>query len=95
MGNRPAGSKWAYSVSMVAFALLTIYMTAAAVYLAVTAIIDAENTSDSADALVSNGTFVNIVISLAATYGVWLISSILFVSTMRISCELPLCSKAD
>lgn len=26
MGNRPAGSKWAYTISMVIFALLTIYM---------------------------------------------------------------------
>lgn len=77
MGNRPAGSKRAYIFSMVAFALLTLYMTAAAVVLAVTSIMNAESTND-AKGLVTDPVFINIVVALAATYGVWLITSLLF-----------------
>ena len=30
MGNRPAGSKWGYTLSMVVFAVVTLYMTVSA-----------------------------------------------------------------
>lgn len=83
MGNRPAGSKWAYIASMIAFAFLTVYMTAAAIYLAVHSVVKATNSGEGADELLTDSTFVNIVISLAATYGVWLIASVLFVSRKR------------
>ncbi|SNX81787.1 Chitin synthase 4 [Melanopsichium pennsylvanicum] len=79
MGNRPAGSKFGYTLAMVVFALLTAYMTAAAIYLAVDAILNATGANGAgAEALVSNRTFVNIVISLAATFGIWTIASIMF-----------------
>ncbi|CEH18035.1 glycosyltransferase family 2 protein [Ceraceosorus bombacis] len=78
MGNRPAGSKWGYTLSMVVFALITLYMTAAAVYLAVHSIINAERSADSSTALVTDPIFINIVVSLASTYGIWLIASVLF-----------------
>lgn len=77
MGNRPAGSRWAYTISMFMFAILTVYMTAAAVYLAVHSIMTSEQTGSVAN-LVTDTTFINIVVSLAATYGVWLLSSLLF-----------------
>lgn len=78
MGNRPAGSKWAYIASMIVFAFLTVYMTAAAVYLAVHSIMQSSNSPGGADELLTDSTFINIVVSLAATYGVWLLASILF-----------------
>ncbi|SPO21055.1 Chitin synthase 4 [Ustilago trichophora] len=79
MGNRPAGSKFGYTLAMVVFALLTLYMTGAAVYLAVDSILNATGANGGgAEALVSNRTFVNIVISLAATFGIWTIASIMF-----------------
>ncbi|GAC73696.1 chitin synthase/hyaluronan synthase [Moesziomyces antarcticus T-34] len=79
MGNRPAGSKFGYTLAMVVFALLTLYMTGAAIYLAVDSILNATGAGGGgAEALVSNRTFVNIVISLAATFGIWTIASIMF-----------------
>lgn len=77
MGNRPAGSKWAYVVSMSVFALLTVWMTGVAIFLAVHAISQNVSEGMSAAKLFTDKIFVNIVISLVATYGVWLISSIL------------------
>ncbi|KAN0063634.1 Chitin synthase 4 [Thecaphora frezii] len=79
MGNRPAGSKWGYTISMIVFAVLTLYMTAAALYLAIDSILDATGArGGGAQALVSDETFVNIVISLAATFGLYLVASVLF-----------------
>ncbi|EPQ26218.1 uncharacterized protein PFL1_06153 [Pseudozyma flocculosa PF-1] len=79
MGNRPAGSKWGYTISMIVFALLTLYMTAAALYLAVDSILNATGANGpGAESLVSDTTFVNIVISLAATFGLYLLASIMF-----------------
>lgn len=73
LGNRPAGARWAYALSMFAFALITVYMTAAAIYLAVRSIIDAEKQADSAAELLKSKVFVSIVISLCATLGTWLV----------------------
>ncbi|CCF54212.1 hypothetical protein NDA11_001232 [Ustilago hordei] len=79
MGNRPAGSKFGYTLAMVVFALLTLYMTGAAVYLAVDSITNATATGGGgAEALITNEIFVNIVISLAATFGVWMLASLMF-----------------
>lgn len=78
MGNRPAGTRWAYIVSMCIFALLTLYMTAAAVYLGVSSITKATSSGEGASELLTDRTFLNVIVSLAATYGVWLVSSILF-----------------
>ena len=80
LGNRPAGSKWGYISAMVMFAILTVYMTAAAIGLAVTSIIKAQESGDAAS-LIGNAVFRNIVVSIAATYGVWLVASLLYVST--------------
>lgn len=81
MGNRPAGSKWQFIISMTVFALLTLYMTAAAIYLAVASIITAENDANGAKELLTDPIFVNIVISIAATFGIWLLASLLYVSS--------------
>lgn len=78
MGNRPAGAKFGYTFSMIIFALLTAYMTICAVYLAISSIISTEQTTTGAAGLLTNYTFVAIVISVAATVGVYLIASILF-----------------
>lgn len=83
MGNRPAGSKWQFILSMIVFALMTLYMTAAAIYLAVSSIITAENDSDGAKELLTDPIFVNIVISIAATFGIWLLASLLYVSSVE------------
>lgn len=83
LGNRPQGSKWSYTLAFLGFACVTIYMTVAAVYLAVTSIQDVQSQGGiTVSTLFSNKIFFNIVISLAATVGLYLIASLLFVSFM-------------
>lgn len=78
MGNRPAGAKFGYTLTMIILGLLTCYMTFAAIYLAIKSIIQSQQSSDSTEALLTNYTFIAVVISVAATFGVYLIASILF-----------------
>jgi chitin synthase len=82
LGNRPQGSKWAYTGAFIGFALITCYMTACAIYLAVIGIqqVAALSGGITVGTLFSNKIFFNIVVSLAATIGLYLISSLLFVS---------------
>lgn len=78
MGNRPAGSKIGYTSSMVGFALITIYMLFAAIFLAVKGIEDVQAEGEiTASAVFGNKIFRNIVISLLATYGLYIISSLM------------------
>ncbi|OCF42866.1 chitin synthase [Kwoniella heveanensis CBS 569] len=78
LGNRPAGSKIGYTSSMVGFALITVYMLFAAIYLAVRGIQDitADGSVDAND-IFGNKIFRNIVLSLIATYGLYIVSSLL------------------
>ena len=78
MGNRPVGSKAGYVLSMGVFGVLTVYMFAAVVYLSANSIIKVIN-DDSPEELMSDQAFISIVISLLATFGIWLIASLLFV----------------
>lgn len=34
LGNRPQGSKWLYTIAMIGFAVVTVYMTVSTAYLA-------------------------------------------------------------
>ncbi|EJD38050.1 glycosyltransferase family 2 protein [Auricularia subglabra TFB-10046 SS5] len=84
LGNRPQGSKWGYTTAMIGFALVTCYMTFAAFFLAFKGVEnikkaeeDAGNTLDVTD-IFDNAIFRNIVISLLATIGLYLIASLLF-----------------
>nr|KIR48602.1 chitin synthase [Cryptococcus bacillisporus CA1280] len=78
LGNRPAGSKIGYTLSMVGFALITVYMLFAAIYLAVKGIQDVEAQGDiTASTVFGNKIFRNIVISLLATYGLYILSSLI------------------
>ncbi|CDS02058.1 hypothetical protein [Sporisorium scitamineum] len=67
MGNRPQGSKWKYWTAVVIFALLTVYMMVAAVLCLSKVVARVEH-----DAI-----YAQMVVSLLATYGVYLISSLL------------------
>nr|ODN74974.1 chitin synthase [Cryptococcus depauperatus CBS 7841] len=78
LGNRPAGSKIGYTMSMVGFALITVYMLFAAIYLAIRGIEDVKAQSKiTASTVLGDKIFRNIVLSLAATYGLYIISSLL------------------
>ncbi|WFD29765.1 chitin synthase [Malassezia sp. CBS 17886] len=77
LGNRPAGHKTGYLVSMIVFALLMLYMMAAVVYMAVASITRDLEDNDP-DGLMSDRNFVNIVLSVLCTYGIWFLASLLF-----------------
>lgn len=71
-------AKIAYTVSMVGFSIITCYMSFCAIYLAVTGIQAFENQGNvTAEDVISDSTFRNIILSLAATYGIYLLASLL------------------
>ncbi|KZT69531.1 glycosyltransferase family 2 protein [Daedalea quercina L-15889] len=79
LGNRPQGSKWAFVTAMVGFALITVYMTVAAVLLVVQSIenlVKEKGTLTFSD-LFTNAIFRDIVISLLSTYGLYVIASLI------------------
>lgn len=65
---------------MCGFAIITVYMTVAAFFLAFRGISDVEKQNAEGKSLFGNRIFRNIVLSLVATLGLYIISSILFVS---------------
>ncbi|KAF9502229.1 chitin synthase 2 [Pleurotus eryngii] len=76
LGNRPQGSKWTYTLAIVLFGLcnvITLWCAGFTVYLAVPKTI--EEWKDFPTLVQNNSTFREIVISLAATYGLYFISS--------------------
>ncbi|KAH6907524.1 chitin synthase [Coprinopsis sp. MPI-PUGE-AT-0042] len=81
LGNRPQGAKWFYTIAMIGFSLITIYMTFAAFFLAVKGV---QSIARDTEGGITFGTFFsdpifrNIVISLAATLGLYLLASLIF-----------------
>ncbi|KAI8082981.1 chitin synthase 1 [Halteromyces radiatus] len=76
LGNRPQGSKGAYTAIILFFAILMGYVMFASVWIAYQGVRSATNNPDTS--LLSNGSFRDIVVSVAATYAIYLVSSILF-----------------
>ncbi|EKM49889.1 glycosyltransferase family 2 protein [Phanerochaete carnosa HHB-10118-sp] len=80
LGNRPQGAKWFYTMAFVGFAVITVYMTIAAFFLAFKGV---ENLAKSDGPLTfsdlfTNPIFRNIVISLLATLGLYFLASLIF-----------------
>ncbi|KIO23871.1 glycosyltransferase family 2 protein [Tulasnella calospora MUT 4182] len=81
MGNRPQGAKWAYTIAIIGFAIITVYMTFAAFFLAIKGI---ENVRVGNGGTITFGTlfqdkiFFTIVLSLVATLGLYIFASLLF-----------------
>jgi len=85
LGNRPKGSKLAYTVSFCVFALIQLYIIVLSVYLVVRAF-----TSNTTDIVVNKGanefakTFFSstgpgiVIIALAATFGLYFVASFLY-----------------
>ncbi|KAF8578758.1 glycosyltransferase family 2 protein [Ramaria rubella] len=76
LGNRPQGSKWTYTIAIVLFGLvncITLWCAAWTVYLAVPHSV--AGWKDFGHLVETNSTFREIVLSLAATYGLYFISS--------------------
>jgi chitin synthase len=78
LGNRPQGSKITYTLTMILFALIMgvmLYMGGFDIYVN---ILIAQPTPQNFFSLFSRPTFRDMVISLGATYGMYLVSSLLY-----------------
>nr|AZQ26798.1 putative chitin synthase 1 [Ganoderma lucidum]QDK64616.1 chitin synthase [Ganoderma lucidum] len=80
LGNRPQGAKWFYTLAFIGFGIITIYMTVSAFFLAFKGIDNIIKTDGplTPNSLFTNSIFRNIVISLLATLGLYIIASLLF-----------------
>ncbi|KAI7851910.1 chitin synthase 1 [Circinella umbellata] len=79
LGNRPQGSKWAYTGSMIFFAVLMAYMIFATIWITVVGVQSAVDGSDGSFlGMLSDSMFRNIAISLLSTYVMYFVSSFLF-----------------
>ncbi|KAL7417182.1 glycosyltransferase family 2 protein [Mrakia frigida] len=78
LGNRPKGSKIGYTLAFVLFAVITLYMTFAAFWITFQSInvMKATGAFTVAD-LFKNSAFVEIILSLLATYGVYVLASLI------------------
>jgi len=78
LGNRPQGSKWIYTISMFLFGLCNIITTWCAGYTVYLAVPHTEaGWKDILDLIKENKALQDIVIALLATYGMYLISSLI------------------
>ncbi|KAA1467769.1 glycosyltransferase family 2 protein [Dentipellis sp. KUC8613] len=76
LGNRPQGSKWTYSISMILFGLcnvITLWCAGYTIYLALPHTV--AGWKDLPHLIETNATIRELVISIAATYGLYFISS--------------------
>lgn len=76
LGNRPQGSKWTYTIAIILFGLcnvITLYCAGYTVYLAAPKSI--EEWQDFPTLVTNDATIRDIVISLAATYGLYFVGS--------------------
>ncbi|GJJ15340.1 hypothetical protein Clacol_009616, partial [Clathrus columnatus] len=80
LGNRPQGSKRAYTLAMVGFGFITIYMTFSAFFLAFKGIdgVKEQDGQLGVHDLFNNHVFRDIIISLVATLGLYVVASLLF-----------------
>ncbi|KAI9496241.1 chitin synthase 1 [Zychaea mexicana] len=79
LGNRPQGSKFLYTASMIFFALLMGYMLFVTVWITIvgiTAVV--EDTDASFTAMMGESMFRNIVVSVCATYVMYFVASFMF-----------------
>lgn len=73
LGNRPQGSSWKYTAVVVIFALLTLYMLVAGI-VCIVKMFQGDH----------NSTFAQLVVSLVATYGVYILSSLLALDPLHL-----------
>ncbi|CAE6378425.1 unnamed protein product [Rhizoctonia solani] len=77
LGNRPQGSKLGYTMAFIGFALITIYMTASDTLSVQTISADKQGALTFGD-FFTNTIFRNVVLSIAATLGLYIVASLLF-----------------
>ncbi|KAH9961842.1 glycosyltransferase family 2 protein [Russula compacta] len=80
LGNRPQGSNRGYTLAFVGYAIFTLYMTFAAMFLAIKGVEEvtaAEHRGAQFSDLFTNSIFRDIVVSLSATVGLYVVASII------------------
>lgn len=93
LGNRPKGSKWSYIFSFVVFGLIQLYTLVCAMFLVVLAfsnptVIVASGTLDFIRKFLTSTNGI-ILIALAATFGVYLVASILYLDPWHMITSFP------
>ncbi|KAI8369071.1 chitin synthase 1 [Blakeslea trispora] len=86
MGNRPQGSKWLFIISVIAYGLIMMYTSFAGLWMAYMSFKNAAlstgwNSTDAANnlgILFAEPDFRNVVMSVLSTYGLYIVSSILY-----------------
>ena len=88
LGNRPQGAKWGYTGAMIGFSVITIYMTVAAFLLAFKGLENLAKADGplSFNDIFTNHIFRNIVLSLLATLGLYVVASLIFVRVFSCFC---------
>ncbi|KAG0168032.1 Chitin synthase, class 1 [Apophysomyces sp. BC1034] len=86
MGNRPQGFKWAYTLSIVFFALLMAYIlfctgwiTAVGIRAAYKEAKGSDNVGDTFMALLKQNSFREVIVSVCSTYVMYFVASLLFI----------------
>ncbi|KAI9254008.1 chitin synthase 1 [Sporodiniella umbellata] len=87
MGNRPQGSKWMFTLSVIGYGIIMIYMAFAGGWISYKsfdkAIQKPEWSSNTVfanfDVLMSQSEFRNVIISIFSTYGLYILSSLLYI----------------
>ncbi|TGJ79985.1 hypothetical protein E0Z10_g8772 [Xylaria hypoxylon] len=77
LGNRPAGSGKLYTAMVIFWCIIMIYLTFAAVFISVVAVLEQIKDGFSINAIFQNKVFFSLVVSLLSTYGLWLIASLI------------------
>jgi chitin synthase len=83
LGNRPQGSKLGYTLAIVGFAFITIYMTLAAgllAYKGIEKMINKHKGHWEIGDFLGNLIFRNVVLSIVGTLGLYIFASLIFVS---------------
>ena len=83
LGNRPQGSKLGYTLAIIGFALITVYMTLAAgllAYKGIEKMISKHKGSWKLGDFLGNVIFRNVVLSIVGTLGLYVFASLIFVS---------------
>ena len=85
LDNWPQGSKWGYTLAFIGFGFITIYMTVAAFLLAhkgIQSVAQAEGRAIQLSDFLTISISTDLVLSLAATLGLYIVASLIFVSRL-------------
>lgn len=86
LGNRPGGSNRFYMIMVCFWVVLMIYLMFAAIFVTVKSIEkQTQSPNFSFQDVFSNGQFLTIIVSLGATYVMWIVASLIFFDPWHIA----------